>query len=221
MLHTVTAGHFVPPVSPAIKTSRTKPSVRAQSSPSLRDMIEQYRQVKAELAIAKGRCTKLFKRHPELEERRPLVKICERIDGSPILGRWLHDFDRIYPPGEQTQSSDIRAKRRKFKKQCEDALVAHKLAREASGIDCAERQRGCARGKRGVLFRKISSFRPSSKVDAGLMANFLLKELPHFVEANVFTDRPSKTAGDYDRLVSHQVLAFYYTVDTLRAIAKA
>ena len=73
---------------------RTRPRTMKVSAVSL--LIAEHFAARRALRAAQRKLSALFKLHPDLEHRRPLIPMYTNRDGVTRYGRWVTDWDKAF-----------------------------------------------------------------------------------------------------------------------------
>jgi hypothetical protein len=149
----------------------------------------------------KTKLDQLYKKHPGLEQLRPLLHVHTYDGGQKAFARWTDDFDRQFP-----KSFPYAPDRKKFIETAEAALPEHFKKRKAAGIVDAERLRLDASGTRIRAFWRICGVTPRTAREAGLIASYMLKALPIEAEGKIFGRIPGGTGRAYAEWKTRQEL---------------
>jgi hypothetical protein len=202
------------PISTQKGTRRAKPVLIA------RQLIADYRKAKFDKAIATRTCKALYRKYSELEQSRPLILMGLK-NNREVYGRWIGDFDKAFPPQVLKLRRNGKGLRNSFLKAIAKAFPAHRAQRDVAGITFAETQRSNAIGRESRLFCQICAHVPTSRAEAALIAAFILKQLPVYMNAPIFSQKAPATPEEFDELRLRQAASIYFLADMLRSFAKA
>jgi hypothetical protein len=191
---------------------------RAPKSIAAQKLIREHQDAARLERRLKLKMDELYKKHPDLENQRPLLHVHTYTSGQKVFARWTDDFDRLFP----THHPYV-PKRDSFIKAAEAALPEHDRKRKEAGIVAAERLRFDAWSARIRAFDGLCRHTPRTRREAGLMASYLLKALPIEAEGKIFGRLiiPPATLKDYQDWKTRRDAAFYSVEKLFRAFAKA
>ena len=159
----------------------------------------------------------LCKKHPGLEERRPLLLIHTYKDGREVYGRWTDEYDRVFIPALQSNKKG----REEFLEKAAAALPAHTKKRIAAGIESADDRHDRAVGDAISAFHKIKTYTPRTARELGMIARHIIKHLPVEVAGPVFGTGPNLSRDEYGKWRARRHYAFFTVETVLRTFAKA
>ena len=157
----------------------------------------------------------LCKKHPDLEHRRPLLHIHTYNDGRKAFGRWVDDYDLIFPPPSNKKGRET------FLEAARVAHPSHIKKRVAAGVEAADDRHGRAGGDEVSAFNKIIKCTPRTAKEAGLIARHVIKHLPIEAGGTVLGWSPPKDGRKYAEWKSRRSYAFITLETVLRTFAKA
>jgi hypothetical protein len=163
----------------------------------------------------------LCEKHPDLEHRRPLVLFYTNGQGKKHYGRWIADYNSVFPPSLDHISPGNKAGRAKFLKACTEAQPEHLKKRKQAGIEVADDRMADAAAKVGLLRKQLRNFTPRTAHEAGLIARHIIKVLPSEVSGAVFWRSTPTDQNEYHTFQTRRSHALIYIEEVLRAFAKA
>jgi hypothetical protein len=155
----------------------------------------------------------LCKKHPGLEEPRPLLLIHTDKDGRKVYGRWTNEYDRVFISNKKG--------REEFLEKARAALPEHTKKRIAAGVEAADDRRGRAGAAAVSAFHRITMYTPRTTKEAGLIARYVIKFLPIKAGGTVLGWCPPKDNDKYEEWKSRRHYAFITLETVLRTFAKA
>jgi hypothetical protein len=192
---------------------------KPHAGPSTEKLILEHQNAVRTERRLKKKLDQLYKKHPDLVLRRPLLHVHTYQSGQKAFARWKDDFDRLFPPHHPHAPN-----RDSFLKAAEAALPEHHRKRKQAGIEEAERLHLNALIARWRAFDRLCRHTPRTTREAGLIAGYLLKALPIEAEGRIFSRfimGRGATLKDYEDWKRRRDAAFHSVEKMLRAFAKA
>jgi hypothetical protein len=161
----------------------------------------------------------LCKKHPALEHRRPLLHFYTYPDGRKAFGRWVDDYDQIFPPSLDGIAPGNKKGREKFLELARDAQPEHLKKRAKAGIETADRLHSHAVAATQLAFLNLTKYTPQTAKEAGLLARHVIKTLPIDARGTVFGK--FRAGSHYEEWKTRRHFAFCTLETVLRTFAKA